>query len=137
MCTWNVQSIFSHADFTCRDVDVSRKPIYSGSLDSQLSYIYLHTNSDADGLLNFHFQTRCHTYFKQYSSDAAIKQYIKFLDEHNLLGKKFILHDLDDVHLFVAGDVARKLQEKLDELMERNSYSEFGQEVQGQRVRKE
>ena len=71
------------------------------------------------------------------SSDAAIKQYIKFLDERNLLGKKFILHDLDDVHLFVAGDVARQLQEKLDELMERNSYSEFGQEVQGQRVRKE
>ena len=122
---------------TCCDVDASRKPIYSRSLDSQLSYIYLPTNSDADGLLNFHFQTHYHTYFKHYSSDAAIKQYIKFLDEHNLLGKKFILHDLDDVHLFVAGDVARKLQEKLDELMERNSYSEFGQEVQGQRVRKE
>ena len=84
-------------------------------------------------------QTHCnyHTCLKPYSSDAAIKQYIKFLDEHNLLGKKFILHDLDDVHLFVAGDVAHKLQEKLDELMERNSYSEFGQEVQGQRVRKE
>ena len=81
--------------------------------------------------------TNSHTYLKHYSSDAAIKQYIKFLDEHNLLGKKFILHDLDDVHLFVAGDVAHKLQEKLDELMERNSYSEFGQEVQGQRVRKE
>ena len=125
--------------FTCHDVDASCKPVYCKSLNSQLSYIYLPTNSDADGLLNFHFQTHCyyHTYSQHYSSDAAIKQYIKFLDEHNLLGKKFILHDLDDVHLFVAGDVARKLQEKLDELMERNSYSEFGQEVQGQRVRKE
>ncbi|KAL5506147.1 hypothetical protein EMCRGX_G007726 [Ephydatia muelleri] len=66
-------------------------------------------------------------------SDAAIKQYIKYLDEKNLLGKKFILHDLDEVHLFVASDVAKQLQVKLDELMERNSYSEFGQEGSGPR----
>ena len=104
-------------------------------MDSQLSYIYLHI--DTVGLTFTFKPIFTTTHLKHYSSDAAIKQYIKFLDEHNLLGKKFILHDLDDVHLFVAGDVAHKLQEKLDELMERNSYSEFGQEVQGQRVRKE
>lgn len=36
---------------------------------------------------------------------------------------RFILQDLDEVHLFVAADVAKQLQEKLDELMERNSYN--------------
>ena len=66
-----------------------------------------------------------------------MKQYIKYLDEHNSLGRKFILHDLDELHLFVASDVAQQLQLKLDELMERNSYSEFGQESQGQRIRRE
>lgn len=74
-----------------------------------------------------------HVYIYLNSSDAAIKQYIKYLDEKNLLGKKFILHDLDEVHLFVASDVAKQLQVKLDELMERNSYSEFGQEGSGPR----
>ena len=38
---------------------------------------------------------------------------------------RFILHDLDELHLFVASDVAQQLQQKLDELMEKNSYSEF------------
>ena len=71
------------------------------------------------------------------SSDAAIKQYIKYLDEKNLLGKKFIIHDLDEVHLFVSSDVAKQLQVKLDELMERNSYSEFGQEGSGPRGHKD
>ncbi len=74
----------------------------------------------------------------RHSSDAAIKQYIKYLDEQCPAGKKFILHDLDEVHLFVASDVARELQQKLDELMERNSYSEFGQsENPGPRIRRE
>lgn len=70
-------------------------------------------------------------------SDAAIKQFIKHLDETNALGRKFILHDLDDVHLFVNGDVSRALQSRLDELMARNSYSEFGGEPAGPRVRSE
>lgn len=74
----------------------------------------------------------------QHSSDAAIKQYIKYLDEQCPAGKKFILHDLDEVHLFVANDMARELQQKLDELMERNSYSEFGQlENPGSKIRVE
>lgn len=40
---------------------------------------------------------------------------------------RFILQDLDELHLFVASDMAKLLQQKLDELMERNSYSEFEQ----------
>lgn len=70
-------------------------------------------------------------------SDAAMKQFIKHLDETNALGRKFILHDLDDIHLFVSGDVSRALQLKLDELMAKNSYSEFGENAAGPRVRNE
>ena len=70
-------------------------------------------------------------------SDAAIKQFIKHLDENNALGRKFIIHDLDDIHLFIQGDVTRSLQVKLDELMARNSYSEAGGEAAGPRVRTE
>ena len=40
-----------------------------------------------------------------------------------LVFDRFILQDLDDVHLFVAADVAQQLQGKLDELMEQNSYN--------------
>lgn len=36
---------------------------------------------------------------------------------------RFILQDLDDVHLFVAADVAKRLQDKVDELMELISYN--------------
>ena len=43
---------------------------------------------------------------------------------------RFILQDLDDLHLFVATDVARQLQEKLDELMEKNSYNPMESEQQ-------
>ena len=53
-----------------------------------------------------------------------------------LLGKKFILFDLDERHLFVMEGIPGLLQDKLDELMEKNSYSEFGDQ-QGQRIRKE
>ena len=70
------------------------------------------------------------------SSDPAIKEFLKYLDEAMLLGKKFILFDLDERHLFVMEGIAGQLQDKLDELMERNSYSEFGDQ-QGQRIRKD
>ena len=73
-------------------------------------------------------------------SDAAIKQFVKYLDETNALGRKFVLHDLDEVHLFVSGDMSRELQRKLDDLMARNSYTEYGGDAAGAagpRVRKE
>jgi len=69
-----------------------------------------------------------------YSSDKAIRQFIVHLDETKALGKKFILEILDELHLFVSEDVIKSLQDKVDELMERNSYSEFGQEKES-RVR--
>ena len=42
---------------------------------------------------------------------------------------RFILQDLDDLHIFVSSDVAKLLQQKIDELMEKNSYSEFDQQA--------
>ena len=45
-----------------------------------------------------------------HSSDSAIKEFIKFVDEKHLLGRSFILFDLDDVRLFVSTDVAVPLQ---------------------------
>ncbi|XP_064383808.1 general transcription factor IIH subunit 5-like [Halichondria panicea] len=64
-------------------------------------------------------------------SDSAIKQYILHLDQKESLGRRFILQDLDELHVFVALDVAKQLQQKIDELMEKNSYSEFDQQNKG------
>lgn len=54
--------------------------------------------------------------------DPPMKQYLLFLDETNSLGKKFILQDLDDTHLFVSADVMDALQRKIDDLMDYNSF---------------
>lgn len=44
------------------------------------------------------------------SSDTAIKEFIRYLDEKQLLGKRFIIKDLDDHHLFISEGVANHLQ---------------------------
>lgn len=44
------------------------------------------------------------------SSDPAIKEFIKFVDEKQLLGKRFIIHDLDEIHLFISSEVPQHLQ---------------------------
>lgn len=51
-----------------------------------------------------------HVYFQYFSSDSAIKEFIKYVDEKQLLGKRFIIHDLDEVHLFISSDVPQHLQ---------------------------
>lgn len=55
--------------------------------------------------------------------DPAMKQYLLHLDESNALGKTFVLQDLDETHLFIASDVMDKIQEKIDDLMDYNSFS--------------
>ena len=45
----------------------------------------------------------------------------------SFIHNRFILQDLDELHIFVSSDVAKLLQQKIDELMEKNSYSEFDQ----------
>ncbi|XP_032820148.1 general transcription factor IIH subunit 5 [Petromyzon marinus] len=54
--------------------------------------------------------------------DPPMKQFLLFLDETNALGKKFVIHDLDETHLFIASEVVPILQERVGELMDQNSF---------------
>ena len=57
--------------------------------------------------------------------DPAMKQLILFLQESNEFGHHFIIEDLDEEHLFIENDhrLLGRIQEKIDELMEKNSFS--------------
>jgi TFIIH basal transcription factor complex TTD-A subunit len=55
-------------------------------------------------------------------SDPAMKQFLLHLDEKLLLGRKFIIQDLDETHLFVSVDIIDTLQIKIDDLMDRISF---------------
>lgn len=57
-----------------------------------------------------------------WTSDPAMKQFLLYLDEKMALGKKFILKDLDDTHLFILAEVVHTLQERVGELMDQNSF---------------
>lgn len=50
-----------------------------------------------------------------------MKQFLLHLDEKLILGRKFIISDLDDKHLFIAADIVDVLQAKIDDLMDRIS----------------
>ncbi|KAG9283015.1 general transcription factor IIH subunit 5 [Astyanax mexicanus] len=54
--------------------------------------------------------------------DPAMKQFLLYLDETSALGKKFIIQDLDDTHVFILAEVVPILQEKVGELMDQNSF---------------
>ncbi|XP_067845254.1 general transcription factor IIH subunit 5 isoform X1 [Heptranchias perlo] len=54
--------------------------------------------------------------------DPAMKQFLLYLDDTNALGKKFIIQDLDETHLFVLAEVVHILQEKVGDLMDQNSF---------------
>lgn len=60
--------------------------------------------------------------FALWTSDPAMKQFLLFLDEKMALGKKFILKDLDDTHVFILQEVVQTLQERVGELMDQNSF---------------
>lgn len=51
-----------------------------------------------------------------------MKQFLLHLDEKLLLGRKFILQDLDDKHLFISADIVDVLQTKIDDLMDKISF---------------
>ena len=51
-----------------------------------------------------------------------MKQFLLHLDETNALGKKFVMQDLDDTHIFIAADIIPILQEKIDDLMDKLSF---------------
>jgi len=53
--------------------------------------------------------------------DPAMKQFLLHLDETLALGRRFVLNDLDENHLFISTDSLKTLQEKIDELMDKTS----------------
>ncbi|XP_014472735.1 PREDICTED: general transcription factor IIH subunit 5 isoform X1 [Dinoponera quadriceps] len=55
-------------------------------------------------------------------SDAAMKQFLLHLDDTSALGKKFIIQDLDERHLFISADILETLQAKVDDLMDQISF---------------
>lgn len=40
-----------------------------------------------------------------------------------ILGKKFVIDDLDETHLFVSAEIVSILQEKVWEIMDNNSFN--------------
>lgn len=44
------------------------------------------------------------------------------LDETLKLGRKFIIQDLDETHLFISADILETLQAKIDDLMDQISF---------------
>lgn len=56
-------------------------------------------------------------------SDPAVKQFLLHLDEKMILGKKFVIDDLDETHLFVSAEIVSILQEKVWEIMDNNSFN--------------
>ncbi|XP_006861375.1 PREDICTED: general transcription factor IIH subunit 5-like [Chrysochloris asiatica] len=54
--------------------------------------------------------------------DPAMKQFLLYLDESNALGKKFIIQDINDIHVFVISELVSVLQERVGELMDQNAF---------------
>ncbi|TMW49554.1 hypothetical protein DOY81_005367 [Sarcophaga bullata] len=54
--------------------------------------------------------------------DPAMKQFLLHLDETSALGRKFIIQDLDESHLFISTEIVETLQARVDELMDRISF---------------
>ncbi|XP_076368353.1 transcription factor B5 isoform X2 [Tachypleus tridentatus] len=54
--------------------------------------------------------------------DPAMRQFLLHLDESNGLGKRFIIQDLDETHLFIATEILETLQARIDDLMDQISF---------------
>lgn len=52
-----------------------------------------------------------------------MKQFLLHLDEKVALGKKFVIEDLDETHVFVSAEIVPVLQEKVWEIMDNNSFN--------------
>ena len=52
-----------------------------------------------------------------------MKQFLLHLDDKKSLGRSFVLHDIDDTHLFISSDSVPLLQERIDELMDKLHFS--------------
>ena len=54
--------------------------------------------------------------------DPTMKQLLLHLDDTNVFGRKFVIQDLDDTHLFISSDILETLQERIDDLMDKLSF---------------
>ncbi|XP_014239382.1 general transcription factor IIH subunit 5 [Cimex lectularius] len=54
--------------------------------------------------------------------DPAMKEFLVYLDETLAIGKKYIIQDLDETHLFISADVLETLNSRIDELMDKISF---------------
>nr|ACO15092.1 General transcription factor IIH subunit 5 [Caligus clemensi]ACO15410.1 General transcription factor IIH subunit 5 [Caligus clemensi] len=53
--------------------------------------------------------------------DPAMKQFLLYLDEKEQLGSRFVVQDLDSRHLFISPEILPKLQDRIDDLMDKIS----------------
>nr|ACO13097.1 General transcription factor IIH subunit 5 [Lepeophtheirus salmonis] len=53
--------------------------------------------------------------------DPAMKQFLLYLDERAELGTRFVVQDLDATHLFISPEILPKLQDRIDDLMDKIS----------------
>nr|CAD7430478.1 unnamed protein product [Timema monikensis] len=60
--------------------------------------------------------------FNRVLHDQAMKQFLLHLDETIALGRKFIIQDLDETHLFISADIVETLQARVDDLMDQISF---------------
>lgn len=51
-----------------------------------------------------------------------MKQFLLHLDETQALGQKFIIHQLDETHLFISSEVIERLKNQIDDLMDQISF---------------
>ncbi|XP_045400724.1 general transcription factor IIH subunit 5-like [Lemur catta] len=56
-------------------------------------------------------------------TDPAMKQFLLYLDESNVLGKKFTSQDIDETHVFVIAELVNILQVRVGELMDQSDFS--------------
>ena len=54
--------------------------------------------------------------------DPAMKQFLLHLDETEAFGRKFVLQDLDETHMFISTDILPVLQDRIDDLMDKLSF---------------
>ena len=55
--------------------------------------------------------------------EPSMKQFLLHLDENLAFGERFIIQDLDDTHVFVMASIVPQLQSRVDEMMEKFSFS--------------
>ncbi|XP_017151792.1 general transcription factor IIH subunit 5 isoform X2 [Drosophila miranda] len=85
----------------------------------------MHAHScECHGHIIFPIFTNCAAFLASIylKCDPAMKQFLLHLDEKLALGRKFIIQDLDESHLFISTDIVEVLQARVDDLMDRISF---------------